>query len=395
MMFLGRREYVSITDNSAPTAGDTEAKKGNDYVALFSSSNESSVSQLAVLSKSVVVRRAYFDNRTRDGHSNAVVFLLEIKRSVTATMFTGCRVGDAESYKIHFRRPKQYFWAISEKHVTKNVALIDCYDVHGAKDGDPAYLKLDNHGSAELKGEEVKSQQNLLVPIRINHSSPTVVTCIATVHFDKNPPSEDGVLYQWLRYQKTVGIDHVHMIAEDTFVSAGGMDNSYIKEAVKENYLSVDFWPRWFNQTEMFYSSQHLAYNDCLYRFMGVYDYIVFSDSDDFFVPLKTSKSIKTYLKRWCSGNISTCKFQWRQFYPDCGWSPERVGADGNLTATVYYSKTTQRQETKCGHQTQALLDAGVHSAMAVLSGYKANKVSSKEAYFAHLRKGKTPHGGC
>ena len=43
------------------------------------------------------------------------------------------------------------------------------------------------------------------------------------------------------------------------FVIAGGMGNTYyIQDAVKEIYLSIDFWPRWSNETEMYHSSQQL-----------------------------------------------------------------------------------------------------------------------------------------
>ena len=404
MMFHEKREDIPIVENASPTTGDThtETKSGSGRnVQLFSSNNESLVSLLTVLSKTIVVRRAYFDYRKRDGHENAVVFIMEVKRSITSKMFTGCRVGGRESSKVRFRYAEQYDFAIKTKHVTKNVALIDCYDVHGVKDGDPVYLIVDSFkvGYAVMRRGEVKSQQNLVVPFRrnFNNSAPTVVTCIATVRLGEISPSDDGVLYNWLRYQKTIGVDHVHMIAEDTFISAGGMENSYIQDAVKENYLSVDFWPRWFNETEIYHSSQHLAYNDCLYRFMGAYDYVVFADSDDFFVPMKPSKSIKTYLKKWCSGKTATCRFQCYQFYPDCGWNPKSVGADGNLTATMHYLKTTTLAEykAKSGHQVLALVDAGVHRAMALMPGYKQTAVPFKEAYFAHLRKGLTPHSGC
>ena len=124
------------------------------------------------------------------------------------------------------------------------------------------------------------------------------MTCITPLYVGKVPLSTDGLLYYWLRYQKAIGVDHVHMIAEDTIVAAGYFNHPVFRAALKENYLSIDFWPEWFNSTEILYRSQHLAYNDCLYRFQGAYDYIVFSDADDFFVPVKESKSIKTYLKR-------------------------------------------------------------------------------------------------
>ena len=408
------RRGVSIADHLAPESAalttdgtdinlystyGTETKNGSTVnLQLLSSDSESLVSLLAILSKTILVRRAYFDNRKRDGHENAVVFVMEIKRSIISKVFTGCRVGGRESSKVHFRYSKSHDWAIKHFHVTKNVALLDCYDVHGAKDGDPAYLIVDNYkiGSTVMKRGEVKSQGNLVVPVRNHFSdSPSVVACLATVRFAEISPSADGMLHNWLRYQKTIGVDHVHMIADDTFVIAGGMDNSYIQDAVKKNYLSVDFWPKWFNETEIYHSSQHLASNDCLYRFMGAYDYVVLADSDDFFVPVKTSKSIKTYLKKWCIGKTATCKFKWYQFYPDCGWNPKSVGADGNLTATVHYSETTKMKEPKSGHQIRALVDVGRHAAKVLMPGYKQGSVPSNEAYFGHLRKSRTPSGGC
>ena len=127
---------------------------------------------------------------------------------------------------------------------------------------------------------EVKSQQNLVVPKQLEHPPKlSVLTCLSTVRLAEMPPTDDGMLYQWLRYQKTIGVDHVHMVAEDTFVTEGGLEHPIIRDALKENFLSIDFWPRWFNTTEIFYSSQHTACNACLYQFMGVYDYIIIADS--------------------------------------------------------------------------------------------------------------------
>ena len=350
--------------------------------------------RLSILSKNLVVRRAYFDRRQRDGHSNAVVFLLEAERSVNATSFSGCRVGSVVSTEFEFRIPKQYDWAIENYHVTKNLALIDCYDIHNVKDGDPAFLKL-THSAVE---QEVQSRQNLVVPqpiANLNQSLPTVVTCTATLRMGRHPPTANDMLRQWLIYQKTIGVDHVHMIAEDTFVSAGGLEQGFIQEAVKEGYMTVDFWPRWFNETEIYHSSQHLAYNDCLYRFQGVYDYVLYADYDDFFVPVGRHKSIKSYLKAWCSGKTASCAFNWNQFYPDCGWSPESVGADGNLTATVDYQKYDIRHKGKSAHQLIALVDVGVHAAMVLMPGYEKKAVPQTEAYIAHLRRGRRPPGGC
>ena len=247
---------------------------------------------------------------------------------------------------------------------------------------------------------EVKSQRNVVVPQakikNVTLSHPTVMTCLSTVRIGQIPPSEDGMLYQWLRYQKAIGVDHVHVIAEDTFVTMGGFDHPIIQDALKEGFLSIDFWPRWFNTTEIFYSSQHLASTDCIYRFQGIYDYVIIADSDDFFVPLASNKSIKTYLQQWCSGRRGSCNFQWYQMYPDCGWSPDRVGPNGNLTATLHSHKMQKLKNMKSAHQIRALVEVGRHTAMYLLPGYQhTSLVPFKQAYFAHVRKGHTPSEGC
>ena len=358
-------------------------------------------SSLESLSKSLVVRRAYFDHRKRQNHNNAVVFMLDMKRSLGSDIFTGCRVGQIESSKVRFRHSIAYKWAIKNRNVTQNVAFVDCFDVDGISDGDPAFLTISRFefGTLEVERVEVKSQRNVIVPHSrkdLNHSLPSVMTCLSTVRNGQIPPSEDGVLYQWLHYQKTIGVDHVHIIAEDTFVTTGGFTHPIIQDALKEEFLSIDFWPRWFNMTEIFYSSQHLASTDCVYRFQGVYDYVIIADSDDFFVPHGNSKSIKTYLKRWCSGKRASCNFQWHMLYPDCGWSPETVGPDGNLTATVDSLKMEKLKNLKSVHQIRALVEVGRHAAMSLLPGYQyTSLVPFKQAYFAHVRKGKTPPNGC
>ena len=232
---------------------------------------------LDALSKSILVRRAYYDTRKIYGHKNSVVFMVDLKRSLWSEVFVGCRVGPAASSRVHFRQSRAYKrFAIDKKHVTKNVAIVYCFDIDSVTEGDAAFLRLSHHkvGSKVLNMTEVRSQRNVIVPQPSKDFStfrPSVVSCVATLYLGGIPPYEDGVLYQWLCYQKTIGVDHVHMIAEDTFAASGGFKQPIIQNALKENFLSIDIWPRWFNTTEIYHSSQHLASNDCVYKFQGVY----------------------------------------------------------------------------------------------------------------------------
>ena len=361
-------------------------------VPCQASTNCSAGISTATLSKELVIRRVYFDRRRRDGHYNAAVFLFETKRKVDSRSFSGCRVGPFRSDKFHFRVPGNYKFVQDYRGATEQLALLDCYDIPQPRNGDSASLFYTSSTSGlEV---EVLSLKPLVVPETRRHSTATVVVCLANVFMSKDPPTKYGMIYNWLRYQKTIGVDHVHMIVEDSFVRAGGFHEAYSQQAIREGFLSIDFWPNWLNKTEI-YRTQMLAYEDCLYRFQGVYDYVIYCDCDDFFVPKKRHKPIKYYLKTWCAGRTGTCQFQWRQFYPACGWDPTSVGDDGNLTATVSYRKTTARVEHKCGHQLKALVDAGVHRPIKLMPGYVKRSVPSSEAFFAHLNYRPRPPGGC
>jgi len=100
-------------------------------------------------------------------------------------------------------------------------------------------------------------------------------------------------------------------------------------------------------------------------------------------------------LRTWCSGTSGTCRFSWHEFYPDCGWNASFIGDDGNFTAAMTYKKIVKMVPTKSAHQLKALVDAGTHYAVILLKGYRQASVPAKEAYFAHIRFGRLPKGGC
>jgi len=67
----------------------------------------------------------------------------------------------------------------------------------------------------------------------------TVVTC-TKAHNRKVP-----LIQQFIRYQKTVGVDHVHISILDTFIRDGGfrdlmLTDSFIREAIQDGFLSVN-----------------------------------------------------------------------------------------------------------------------------------------------------------
>ena len=352
-----------------------------------------------VLSRELVVHRAYFDRRRRGGHCNSTVFLVQTKeREITGSetkYYVGCRVGAHVSDEVFFRTAVSDKVLQKKKHATGVVGLIECYDIRAVKNGDTASLF---YNSPTGLVEEAESLTPLFAPeprpTRKSFAT-TALVCAGMVQTGAHSPGKHNVLYHWLRYQKVIGVDHVHMAVEDKFVRAGGLKNKVIQQAISEGYLSIDFWTNWLISRDVYNVSQSLAYQDCLYRFQGIYDYIIFAESDDFFVPVKRSKSIKHYLQKWCSGGTATCQFKWIQFFPDCGWDPKSIGADGNFTHSITYKKTKEWSVPKYTHQLKALVEAGTHFTTAILDGYIQRQVPRNEAYFAHVRFGYRPSKKC
>ena len=205
------------------------------------------------------------------------------------------------------------------------------------------------------------------------------------------PPLMD----HWLRYQRTIGVDYVYVIADESFRDAGNLEKSPLKEMVESGYLLLEIWIPYLTSMEVFYHSQMLGYEDCIYRFQGTYDYVLATDPDIFPVHLVPGQPyIHYYAERFCSKG--SCRFKLHQYFAQCGI--DDVGADGNVTAHVQSKKYFLRVEGKSGHKLSAVLDIGIHMGFTLINGYHLVDVPASESYWAHVEGGydnKMPGGSC
>ena len=355
-----------------------------------------------VSSKDIIFRSAYFDSRPRHGHTNASVFILEIKKTVLGSI-VGCKVG--ENVARHFKmRPcdNNRFHHHSRPHLTHDQVMMDCFDLP-AQNGSRAFVMykitmstwLSTHGIPEnhsTKVVSVESERPLYIPWssgpKVDVDTPEqehvlkIAVC-AGVLYDSPP-----LLTDWLHYQRAIGVHHVHIIAEESFRMGGGQ-NEYFRQAMMEGFVTLDVWHPWLNECETLYHSQMIAYEDCIYRLQGTYDYILLIDIDDFFVPLvKDQPKLSYYARNWC--HQGSCVFQWTEFYPDCGLK-SNTSEDGNMTSLLLSSVHRERIEGKSLHRLSAILDAGIHRAAVLMAGYQKTRVPRDKAYVAHIRKGRVP----
>lgn len=350
-------------------------------------------------SKDVLIRAVYFDDRPRYNHHNTSVFLVLIWKELTDKhLVSGCQVGEnrAKTFNVKLIGETR-MWRIYPKYnvIDHEEALIHCYDLPG-ENGSEAYLyyRLSENSTVEKR---VKSERPLLLPAqRIQPTSDvgikyniTILTCTKVFG---NPPW----LIEWLDYQKGIGVDHVHLIGDESFFRDIEKGVSYaLEQLLADGFLSVDFWIMWLkNGKEVWYHNQGLILEDCIYQFRGTYDYIFILDTDDFFIPrVPGEPSAQYYINELClEDNKGTCKFRWVEYYPDhYGFNTSLPMVCGNVTSRLRNFTHLNQGNRKSVHRSQAVVDTATHYAFEILPKYTRVEVPVNTAYVAHMRKGKKP----
>ena len=329
-----------------------------------------------------------------------MIFLSVENPILHSNRILGCGVGDkmADNYYIHSvaESLKMHAW-LGETFFKYENTVMECYDLP-ARDGERVFVIYQPSENSSMKFV-VESEQSLFIPAprvmpKGKHNF-TVVTC-TKVHNKKA-----AYFAEYINYQKTIGVDHVHVSIPDTFIMDGGLQHHLIKEpslrlALREGYVTISTFKNWYNDSnqEIFVHSESLRKLECIYHFRGTYDYAfpLDIDTNDFFNPRVPGKTqLKDYIKDYCYEKpAASCIFKWYFYFPQlCGMKGE-VGEDGNVTRQLKsYRINNIYQNVKSVHNTNILVDCTFHHAECkgcLLPGYKAVRVSPHDAYKAHNR---------
>lgn len=348
--------------------------------------------------KDVLVRSVYYDDRPRDGHQNTSVFIALIRKNITDNnLIVGCQVGrhKAKDFRVIVIGETPKWRAYPQYNVIDHEeVLVDCFNLP-VQNGTSAYLFYKLYKEAEV--DVAVSERPLLIPPpRLPPSSPdskfhnlTIVTC--TKIFGTPP-----WFIEWLDYQKTIGVDHVHLNVDDAFTRNAPVHMLlYVKKAMKEGFISADPWVPWLqNGKEVWYHNQGLILEDCVYRFRTTYDFIFILDTDDFFTPrILEEKKLHYYIKRYCMGDrVGSCKFRWVEFYPDHYGLSSQPTVGGNMTARLKNFTHYVQPNRKSLHRINTVIDTCTHHAHRMLPGFKSIDVPQSIAYVGHVRKQKHPN---
>ena len=350
---------------------------------------------LLPISKDLIVYSAYFDDRARNRHDNVTLFLVSMNKTIwKKNWVVACGAGDAVTHDFQVRFLQEsvlmHNW-LGEKRFPYDQFAIDCYDLP-VVNGSNAFIVYRTRTQNELV---VESLAPLMIPapriIPSGRHNISVVTC--TKAHDRNV----AWLPEFIRYQKTLGVDHVHLSMLDTFIKDGGFHDRlaldpFVSKAIRERYLSITIWNNWYREDEFYVHGSIFQFLDCAYRFRGTYDYVFPLDSDDFFNPSVPGKTeLKEYILDYCySAPTGSCSFRWLFYYPDVCGMKGQVGRDGNVTSQLNPHKGVIEQvKAKSVHSTRAVVDFSFHDARCLeclMPGYKVHPVRRRIAYVAHNR---------
>jgi hypothetical protein len=361
------------------------------------------------VTKDVILRSAYFDDRARNGHSEIGVFLIAAKRFIfDSKLFVGCGVekqvstnftvvSTQESYLMH----KWFYRDLGLPLHPYDEYILECYNVHMTNNS-AAFILYKRPSDSLI--HVANSKFPLMFPAP--KVKPTEKYDFSVVTCTEAHNKEVAWLPEFIRYQKTTGIDRVHINILDTFVKDGGLEallkDPQVAKGVAEGYVTMTVWKDEVEAaSEIFSFSAILRKLDCVYRFRGTYDYAFLLDSDDFFTPLVNGKTyLKDYIQDWCRGDssIGSCMFQWFYYYPEACGVRNETAKDGNITRLLKSYKYYDNNHFKSAHLLSAVLDTGFHHAECInclLPGYSVHHVPPHLAYVAHLRMKAKPRFKC
>ncbi len=313
------------------------------------------------------------------------------KQGKNNIIVTGCKVGDYLIQLPEIKSLKINSWLhMRHPECTHDDVLIYCYDI-------PTSIVRNNsvvsvvYVNPENRSEHiaVESEHSLFIPRFNEHDSQSSTVMACTTIF--GTPPHFGA---WIRYQKTLGVDMVHINAHESFLSSSSVNNSDFLESLQNGFVQLTVWKEYLPPGSSFYHSQALYYQYCLYRYLGVHDYCVCADTDDFLVSIddKDFGIQKLVKKLFRDKSIGSTSLEWiRYVEPINGFDPpEESIKNGNLTQ---HSDTSIGEHdgdlSKSIYKLSAMLELGIHnSALFLPSKHFRHRTSPRsESYMVHIKK--------
>jgi hypothetical protein len=356
----------------------------------------------------LIPRVAFFDTRVRKIYNNVTVILTHAIKS--KVKLVGCVVDGHFTDKVELNEVSVNGWIhMMQPLCTHDNFLIFCFDTPGRNNSKVSVLYENPKNKSEILITD--SEHSLFVPKSrelSKHFNSSIMTCTTVF----GSPTHIG---EWLRYQKMIGVDFVFMNAVESFLHGDAYNDTFLQESIKNGFVQLMVWKEYLKPGALFYHAQSLYYQDCVYRFQGIYEYAIMCDIDDFVI-VTDGRDIRQIIQ---SQFDSDPKFRGvhtvGQFLQYSFRRKQKVGGiqlkwvryyepDGNFNfnySKILAGKFSQYMKAQPGldegnfksiHKLSATSDVGIHKISGQMKGYTWIDVPRDVAYVAHLRVRESHH---
>ncbi len=223
----------------------------------------------------LIPRAAFFDKRARGKYKNATGILTHITKS--RLKVTACIIDDYYVSELVVKSINLNKWVhLHHPKLTHDDVMIFCFDTPARNNSKVSVVY--EHPKNASEHFIIESEYPLFIPKSRENAkrfSSSIMVC-TTVY--GSPPYFGA----WLRYQKTLGVDLVYINAVQPCSQL--FNDTFFQESLSNGFVQLKVWREYLKPGAIFYHSQLLYYQSCLYRFQGVYNYAIMADIDDFLI---------------------------------------------------------------------------------------------------------------
>jgi hypothetical protein len=335
----------------------------------------------------LIPRAAFFDKRVRGKYNNATVILTHVIKSLVVKP-VGCIVDGQHTSKVELKAININGW-IHKAHpeCTHDNVFIFCFNTPGRNNSKVSVMYENPQNKSEIFVTD--SEHPLFVPKSREKSKEFASSVLACTTVFGTPPYFGA----WLRHQKTIGVDLVYVNAANTFLCGDAFNDTFLQESIENGFVQLKVWKEYLKPGALFYHSQALYYQNCVYRFQGVYNYAIMSDFDDFVIPAR-GKDIGEILRSIFDPkpNLGGVQLDWfRYFEPDGGFDNDEILA-GKFMQYIEAEPGVPEHNSKSIHKLTATSDVGIHHISGQMKGYTWTRAPKNKVYMAHFKNRQRPN---
>lgn len=241
-VFWEQVDYLKGTPGQLRTANGFDAIIGYRLTPICAWDNANGEIPSLDPHPKVLVRSVFLDDRARDGHQNASVFLIEVEKTVIEeNLIVGCQIDGRNASTFTVRVPGQN--KTPHKicpNLTHDVIAVDCFDLPVTNETKNAIIFFRPEPSDRVTSASTLKPLVIPAPHRPGRQrNYSIVTCMAVLY--GTPP----LLDEAIRYQETIGVDHVHMVAEPSILASGVLDYPFVKKSLANGFASLRIYEQY------------------------------------------------------------------------------------------------------------------------------------------------------